>query len=157
MPDANTMTVTGLIGEVFAHRFIIRTDDGASRLADLGPHGAEQFALSAGLRITAEGEMKPSELKVTRIETAGRPAVVIEHKAKHATDAATLDRVTQAVAAAGYTMVGVPHRKPKHFEVQARKQAENFELHVDLDGHVKKAKPATHGINHAASATPRLS
>ncbi len=138
--------IEGVIGDVFFHRFVIETADGTRVLADVGPKGAEAFPLTAGLRIVAEGEMKPSELKVARIGRAGAPMLDIEHKKKpghgpdhhpHAEPGAAL----RAVAQAGLKPLGTPRRKPKHFEVLARQNGSFVECHVSLDGHIHKSKP----------------
>jgi hypothetical protein len=44
---------------------------------------------------------------------------------------------------AGYQVIGGPHRKPKHFEVLGKKGAEFEELHIELDGDVRKTKPVS--------------
>jgi hypothetical protein len=40
----------------------------------------------------------------------------------------------------GYQVIGGSHRKPKHFEVLGKKGAEFEELHIELDGDVRKTK-----------------
>lgn len=69
MPHNQTTALSGTITHVFAHRFTLQTQ-GETHLADLGPKGAEAFSLSPGLPVTLEGERRPSEIKVTRIEAA---------------------------------------------------------------------------------------
>ena len=108
-----------------------------------------------GLRVTASGEMKPSELKVDRIAREGAAATLIEHKKKphehgpHAHDGphhapADPKVARRAVEAAGLKPVGAPRRKPKHFEVLAKKGHAFVECHVELDGHIRKEKPVPH-------------
>ncbi len=135
--DQNTQ-ISGRIGDVFAHRFVIETSTGTI-LADLGPKGQEAFPLETGLSIIASGEMKPSELKVKRIAIDGRPAVIIEHAKKP--DHADPSSAAKAVRAAGFEPVGEPRRKPKHFEVLARKDGHLIECHIELDGRIRKEKP----------------
>ncbi len=79
MPHHNTTALSGIIKHVFAHRFTLEAE-GQTHLADLGPKGAQAFPLLSGLAVSLEGERRPSEIKVTRIETAGREPVQIEHK-----------------------------------------------------------------------------
>ena len=74
MPHHDTTALSGIIQHVFAHRFTLEAD-GAVHLADLGPKGAQAFPLAAGLRVTLEGERRPSEIKVARICAEGREAV----------------------------------------------------------------------------------
>jgi hypothetical protein len=145
MPHHPTKTVTGKITHLFALRFVLKTEKG-DVLADVTPHGLEQIALKLNDTVTVEGEMKPSELKVERL-TRGGTTVQIEHKKKHHHDhhhdhphadpAAALD----AARSGGFQIVGSPRRKPKHFEVLGRRNGELCELHIELDGHIRKSKP----------------
>jgi hypothetical protein len=83
MKHEGQMPISGEVVHVFAHRFVVRTDDGRAVLADLGPKGAEAVHLAEGLRVALEGEMKPSELKVKTIAIAGGKSVRIDHPKKH--------------------------------------------------------------------------
>ena len=158
MPHHERREVAGEIVDVFVHRFTIETGTGRV-LADLGPKGAEAFPLAPGQRVVACGEMKPSELKVDRISREGEPAVVIAHKKPHEHDPHHHDPhhhgphqhepadpklALSAVAAVGLLPLGEPRRKPKHFEVLARKGRQFVECHVELDGHIRKEKPVPH-------------
>lgn len=150
MPHHEKIALSGVIEHVFAHRFTLLAD-GQPYLADLGPKGAEAFALAPGMAVTLEGEQRPSEIKVLRISRKGGMRVEIEHKKPHhgpvhrvgkhadADPAAALDAVRQA----GWEALGDPQRHPKHFEVLARKEGgEWMELHVDFSGDIYKQKPA---------------
>ena len=135
--------VSGRIAHVFAHRFVVQSPDGAV-LADLTPHGAELVDLQIGATVELEGDMKPSELKVTRFRSEGR-SVTIEHKKKpdhkhHKPADPTV--ALEAVRAAGFEPSGTPRRKPKHFEIDGRRDGKHYELHVELDGRIRKTKPA---------------
>jgi hypothetical protein len=149
MPHHDTTALAGTIQHVFAHRFTFEAD-GTIHLADLGPKGADAFPLAAGLRVSLEGERRPSEIKVTRIVAEGREPVLIAHKKpNHPPGPARPDvpadpaRVLAAAAAAGWTVTGVPHQKPKHFEVLAHRGDDvATELHVDFAGTIYKQKPA---------------
>lgn len=139
MPDHKTLTITGKITHVFGHRFVVETDDGAV-LADLTPKGADQVTIHRGDIVELSGEMKPTELKVSRLTRAGR-TVTIAHKHHDHGDADP--RVAlRAVEDAGFEPLGEPRRKPKHFEVLARRNGALTELHVEHDGHIRKSKPA---------------
>lgn len=151
MPHHAHVEISGEIVDVFAHRFVIATTD-RRILADLGPKGAEAFALEPGVKVTASGEMKPSELKVERIARAGEAPVVIEHKkpghgphhdGPHHHAPADPKLARRAVESAGLQPIGAPRRKPKHFEVLAKKSGRFVECHVELDGHIRKEKPVS--------------
>lgn len=149
MPHNEKIALLGTIQHVFAHRFTLESG-GQFHLADLGPKGAEAFRISSGLAVTLEGERRPSEIKVTRIEAKGRAPVILEHNKpnhgpghKHADVPADPDTVLSAARRAGWAPEGEPRRKPKHFEVLARKQGEDLsELHIDFAGTIYKQKPA---------------
>lgn len=151
MPHHEKIALSGVVEHVFAHRFTLLAD-GQPHLADLGPKGAEAFAIRPGLAVTLEGERRPSEIKVLSIARPGGRRVEIEHKKPrhgpghragehvHADPAAALDAVKQA----GWTSAGEPQRHPKHFEVLARQKGGDWmELHVDFAGAIYKQKPAS--------------
>ncbi|MBN4092914.1 MULTISPECIES: hypothetical protein [Methylobacterium] len=153
MPHHDTTALSGTIRHVFAHRFTVEAG-GETHLADLGPKGAEAFPLASGLHVTLTGERRPSEIKVTRISAEGRDPVEIHHKKPHhapgtgrpdgATDAPSDPaRALAAVAAAGWAVADAPRRKPRHFEVLARRSDRAAtELHVDFAGTIYREKPA---------------
>lgn len=134
--------LSGTIVHVFAHRFVVQTAKGAM-LADLTPHGADRVKLRIGADVELEGEMKPSELKVTRFACDGA-SVTIEHKKKphHAHHEPADPAIAIAAArAAGFEPTGKPRRKPKHFELDGRRNGRDYELHVELGGRIRKAHP----------------
>jgi hypothetical protein len=143
MPDHHAK-ISGTITHIFAHRFVVTTAR-AAILADLTPHGAAQVSLQVGDDVTLEGELRPSELKVARF-TCGDKSVSIGHK-KHRPDHKEhhphADPAVALAAArdAGFETAGEPQRKPKHFEILGRRNGEWNELHVELDGHIRKCKP----------------
>jgi hypothetical protein len=141
-PD--NLPLAGVVQNIFAHRFTLQTADGVV-LADLTPHGAEKIKLIVGDKVTIEGERKPSEIKVERIQR-GDLRVTIEHPRKHGPhDAPDHDGDPEAAAAsaraAGFEVIGGPRRKPKHFELLVRKNSEISELHLSLDGSLRHTKP----------------
>lgn len=144
MPDHSTAHVKGKITHVFGHRFVIETDRGAV-LADLTPKGLDQHALRVGENVELEGEMKPSELKVSRL-TAGKTSITIDHKKPHHDHPdAKPDDALKSARAAGYEPIGEPRRKPKHFEVLGRRDNKLTELHIELGGHIRKMKDVAAG------------
>ncbi len=146
MPHHEDRTLAGTITHVFGHRFVVNAKDG-DVLCDLTPHGADEITLRIGDKVKLEGEMKPTELKVFRF-TRGGKTVEIEHKKKHHHDHHHHDHgpadpavVIEAARKAGYKVLGEPRRKPKHFEVLGTKKGAAVELHIELDGHIRKSKP----------------
>lgn len=145
MPDHHTISINGKITHVFGHRFVVETSQGAV-LADLTPKGAEQHAVRVGEIVSLSGEMKPSELKVSRL-TAGKTMVTIDHGKKphdHHPHAEPGDAM-KAAREAGFEPLGHPRRKPKHFEVLGRRDHKLTELHIELDGNIRKMKPVENG------------
>jgi hypothetical protein len=141
MPHNHNKVVSGKISQIFGHRFVLKTLHGEV-LADLTPKGIEMIALRVNDDVTLEGEMKPSELKVTRLTRDGN-TIKIEHKKKqhdnhhpHADSSVAM----ASVRTAGFEILGSPRRKPKHFEVLGRRKGEFCELHVELDGHIRKSE-----------------
>ncbi|WP_246786685.1 hypothetical protein, partial [Bradyrhizobium sp. USDA 3458] len=138
--------LSGRIVHVFAHRFVVQTPKGMV-LADLTPHGADLVKLRIGADVELEGEQKPSELKVTHFACDGA-GVTIQHKKKpeHAhhepVDPAA---AIEAARSAGFEPMGTPRRKPKHFEIDGRRNGETYELHVELGGRIRKAKLVGNG------------
>lgn len=71
--------LSGKIVHVFAHRFVVETAKGAV-LADVTPHGAELVDLRIGAEVEMEGDMKPSELKVSRFSCDGKSVTIAYEK-----------------------------------------------------------------------------
>jgi hypothetical protein len=148
MSDHAHRTLTGEVTDIFAHRFVVKTATG-NVLADLTPKGAEQIVLAKGDQVTLSGEMKPSELKVHTIQRGGNKSIAIEHKKPHPDhsgpgehEQADPKHALKTAAANGFTVVGNPRRKPKHFEVLGRDSAGDLvELHVELGGALRKTRP----------------
>ena len=144
MPHHEYRSASGTITHVFAHRFVLRTARGVV-LADLTPRGLDQIVLQIGDDVTIEGEIKPSEIKVARLVRDGK-SIVIDHErhGHHDRDhhpAADPAVALTAARAAGFEVLDTPRRKPKHFEVLGRQGDVLTELHIELDGHIRKTKP----------------
>jgi len=144
MPHHPATSLQGRVTDVFAHRFVIETRSGERHLADIGPKGAEAVALRAGDDVTIQGEVHPSEIKVTRLERAGRtidiprpPKPAPPGQDKQADSIVALD----AVKAAGAAVLGAPMQHPRHFEVLGQKGTSYVEYHVEFDGRIRKEKP----------------
>jgi hypothetical protein len=45
----------------------------------------------------------------------------------------------------GFEPLGQPRRKPKHFEVLGRRTRQLTELHIELNGNIRKMKPVESG------------
>jgi hypothetical protein len=143
MPHHQDRTISGKITHVFGHRFVVKSEEG-DVLCDITPHGADEITLRVNDKVTLQGEMKPTELKVSKFTRANK-TFEIEHKKKHHghhhegfADPAI---VIKAARKAGFKVLGEPRRKPKHFEVLGVKKGAAVELHVELDGHIRKSKP----------------
>jgi hypothetical protein len=140
--SAPLITLAGEVTDLFGHRFVLVTANGKI-LADLGPKGLEEISLSIGDKVTLTGEQKPSEVKVHGITHGGRTVTLPHGKDKHGPHGEPdHEAALAAVKAAGFEPVGSPRRKPKHFEIDGRRGNEFVELHVELDGHIRKTKPA---------------
>jgi hypothetical protein len=161
MPDHH-VRATGKILHVFFHRFVVQTKAGAI-LADITPKGLDLVELRVGDTVSLEGEEKPSELKVSRLTLDGR-TINIEHKKPHHHDhhhhdhhhhehhhhehhhgPADPEVVLRAAREAGYEPAATPRRKPRHFEVLGKRNGRFSELHIELDGRIRKTKPAVSG------------
>lgn len=144
MPDHQTISITGKITHVFDHRFVVETSQGPV-LADLTPKGAERHAVRIGEVVSLSGEMKPSELKVSRL-TAGKTTIEIEHHKPHDHHPhAEPEDAIKAARDASFEPLGQPRRKPKHFEVLGRRDRQLTELHIELNGSIRKMKPVENG------------
>lgn len=153
MPTHESITLTGEIEDVFAHRFLLRAE-GRRHLVDIGPKELDKIDLRKGETITVEGDVKPSEIKARKVVLADREVHLgppHEHGPKHNGPKRHEPKhhdhdprtALTAVRAAGYEVVAAPQSKPKHFEILARRAGSLQELHVDLDGHIRKTKPVT--------------
>jgi hypothetical protein len=154
-PAHHQAIISGKIIHVFNHRFVVQTARGAI-LADLTPQGLDQVSIHPGDDVSLEGEQKPSELKVARFTRDGK-TVHIEHRKKHhGKDHPPADPaiVLKSARTAGFEPIGEPRRKPRHFEVLGRRRGEVFELHIDLDGHIRKTK---RGASEDHNSGPDLS
>jgi hypothetical protein len=143
--EGPTQNLSGRVTDVFAHRFVVETGKGKV-LADLGPKGAERVSLKEGDRVELIGDMKPSELKVHSIAKNGEPPVLVDHPGKPRPHPPELEAdskpALKTVEANGFTVLGRPRRKPRHFEILGRDPAGDMvELHVELDGSLRKTHP----------------
>jgi hypothetical protein len=146
MPDHHKQkAVSGRITHIFGHRFVVHTAEG-DILADVTPKGVEHLTLHIGDDVSLEGEMRPTEMKVERFTRDGRTSV-IDHKKHDEDHHPPVDPVLAlaGVKTAGFQAVGSPRRKPKHFEVLARRDNVFHELHVEFDGQIRKSKPIAPG------------
>ena len=146
--------VTGTVTDIFAHRFVVETEGGRV-LADLGLHGAALVTLKRGDRVALSGEMKPSELKVHRIAKDGEAPVAIDFDKRPPGESGDPAQARRTAEASGFTVLGEPRRKPRHFEVLGRDHAGDLvELHVEFDGRLRKTKPVDPGEGKWSAVTP---
>jgi hypothetical protein len=146
--EGQTRSLSGQVTDIFAHRFVVKTKEGKV-LADLGPKGAERVPLREGDRVDLIGDMKRSELKVHSIARNGARPVLVEHPGKphppHELEADPKPAL-KTVEANGFTVLGKPRRKPKHYEILGRDSAGDMvELHIELDGALRKTRPVHEG------------
>ena len=52
------------------------------------------------------------------------------------------------------TEPGEPRRKPKHFEILGLRNGRHSELHVELDGRIRKSKPVDDGHKWSEALRP---
>lgn len=132
----------GTIWAVFGHR--VALESGSDRvLADLGPGGMGSLSLKVGDTIRVAGERKPCEIKVTSLTLPDGTLHAISWDRPHHAHAPAADpeRARDALRRAGYRIEGEPRRKPKHFELRGIRDGATFEVHVALDGTIRKAEP----------------
>ena len=138
--------LSGTVWGVFAHRFAIE-NGGRKELIDIGPESLDHVKVSVGDNVTVSGKRKPSEIKAQSLTDASGKTHRIEwphkhdkHKHDHHAPADPAIGL-KAARKEGYEPFGEPRRKPKHWEIDARRNGGVYELHVELDGHIRKAKP----------------
>lgn len=146
---AETVRASGEIWGLFGHRFALDGADGKA-LVDLGPAGIRGLDLKAGDTVTVVGRRKPTEIKVTGITLPDGTERAIAWPDKH--PAADPGPALAAARAAGYEILGDPRRKPKHFEIDVRRDGQTSELHVEMDGRIRKSRPKKLG----GSQFPRM-
>jgi hypothetical protein len=114
------VNAAGEITHVFGHRFVLKTGS-KSVLDGLTPRGLEIVGLRFGDRVALEGEQKPAEIKVSKLERSGETFAIADglHGARE--DEADPAIAIKTAEDAGYQVVGGPRRKPKHFEVLGKK------------------------------------
>lgn len=165
MHHEETVTVSGRVQHVFAHRFTVETETGVV-LADLTPHGARAVALQPGEVVRLTGVRKPSEVKVATL-TRGSQTYILpdepgprggrhhgphhrhghgphDRHGHHGHDAPDVDvaAITRQLAAQGHEIVGAPRLRHRHMEYLVRRDGALIELHVTFAGDIRKEKPA---------------
>ncbi|KQP89759.1 hypothetical protein ASF60_18675 [Methylobacterium sp. Leaf113] len=141
----------GTIWALFGHRLALECPEGRV-LVDLGPEGAEALARAAvtlkpGDAIAVTGEQKPSEIKASAITAPDGTRHRIPRSRPEDGDAGKADPALAlaALQQAGYQVDGEARRKPKHFEIHARKDGGHFEAHVTFAGVIRKTKTISNG------------
>ena len=157
--DHKSTSVSGLVTAAFTRRFVVEAKDG-KHLADLGSQ-ASLVDLREGDKVTLQGRRKDSEIKVTAIAKQGGEMIFIDRKGGHEHDKTLVGHdpslALAAVKLEGYTVLGAPLGKPKHFEILGRSaKGKLMEFHVELDGAIDRKKPADAQAPKWASAMAEL-
>lgn len=153
-------SISGLVTAVFARRFVVEDKDG-KHLADLGSESFGLVDLHEGDDVTIHGRCKHAEIKVSEIAKNGREMISVVRKREHKLDEIVVGHDPRLALAAvgldGYTVLGAPLDKPKHFEILGRSaKGKLFEFHVGLDGAIDRKKPADVNEPKWASAISEL-
>jgi hypothetical protein len=136
----DTTSHHGTIRDVFGHRFVLITSDGPV-LADISPHAPETVRLTPGAKVKITGERTPSEIKVHLFQSGTGETIEIPHKSKkkHSHNGNGDPEVAvKAAFDAGYIVEGEAKRKPKHFELRAIRNGHHYDLHIMLNGDIRK-------------------
>ena len=131
----------GKVRDVFGHRFVLVTDDGAI-LADVGSHPPESIKLKVGAKVNIAGRQTPSEIKV-RLFQSGRSKIIELHKLrkKHARDdGSDLEAAANVALGAGYIVEGDPIRKLKHIEIRTIRGGHRYELDIKPNGDIRRER-----------------
>ena len=139
------ISISGLVTAVFTRRFVVEDNDG-KHLADLGSEESV-VDLHEGDKVTLNGRSKHSKIKVSAIAKEGGEMIFIDRKGGHGHDKILVGHDPRLAIAAvkleGYTVLGAPLDKPKHFEILGRAaKGKIVEFHVELDGAIDRKKPA---------------
>jgi hypothetical protein len=132
----------GTVRDVFGHRFVLSTDDGPV-LADIGSHAPEGVRLKLGEKVKISGEKTSCEIKVRLFQGGSGDAIKIpsRHKKHAGEDDGDPTLAVNVALDAGYTVVGEAKHKPGHFELKATRDGHNYELHIMLNGDIRKEIP----------------
>ena len=139
------ISISGLVTAVFTRRFVVEDNEG-KHLADIGSE-ASDVDLHEGDKVTFNGRCKHSEIKVSAIAKEDGEMIFIDHKGGHGHHKNLVRHDPRLAIAAvkleGYTVLGAPLGKPKHFEILGRSaKGKIVEFHVELDGAIDRKKPA---------------
>jgi hypothetical protein len=152
------ISISGLVTAVFTRRFVVEDNDG-KHLADLGSEESV-VDLHEGDKVTLNGRCKHSEIKVSTIAKEGGEMIFIDRKGDGHDKKLVRHDPRLALAAVkleGYTVLGAPLGKPKHFEILGRSaNGKIVEFHVELDGAIDSKKPADMKAPKWASAIGEL-
>ena len=133
----------GTIRDVFGHRFVLSTDDGTI-LADVGPDAPEGVCPKPGAKVNITGKRTPSEIKVRLFQSGSNETIKIPHKLEKKRtrkEDGDSEAAVKVALGAGYIVEGEPKRKSKHFELQAIRGGHRYELHIMLNGDIRKEIP----------------
>jgi hypothetical protein len=140
------ISISGLVTAVFSRRFVVEDKDG-KHLADLGSDSFGLVDLREGDKVRFSGRFKGCEIKVSAIAKEGSEMILVFRKGEHRHERKLVKHDPRLALAAvkleGYTVLGAPLDKPKHYEILGRSaKGKLVEFHVEPDGAIDRKKSA---------------
>ena len=114
-----------------------------SVLADLTPRGLEVVGLRIGDRVALEGEQKPSEIKVSKLERNGETFAIglVRTAPAKMSRPCNSDQNCRGRRISNYWRTAAANQSI--LRCWGKKAAEFEELHIELDGGVRKTRPVS--------------
>jgi hypothetical protein len=132
-----TQNLSGTVTDVFAHRFVVETGKGKI-LADLGPKAAERVSLKEGDHVELIGDMKPSELKIRRSSSI-IPTSCARIRTSWGQIRSRLSKRSKPTASQSWADPAASRSISRFWA--ATRRGTWLELHVELDGSLRKTHP----------------
>lgn len=148
--SAEDIVIKGPISDVFGHRVVVQSD-AKKFLVNLGPKIDELAAVKSGDTIAVEGDLTKSgevraynvtladgkKLEVSKDKKTWRQWLLGEDSTKR--QVFTVADAKKLAADKGYTLLGEPAAKKKHFTAKATKDGKSFDIALHRDGTIKEA------------------